>query len=355
MGLLYTKMKVFHFPERLSSLPLAAGCILPPLHVRIKPTNACNHNCAYCAYKAEGLQLGQEMNKRDFIPREKMLGIVDDLAGMGVKAVTFSGGGEPFIYPYLLDAVRKLAPTPIRFAALTNGANLKGELAEIFAQRATWLRISCDGWDGPSYAAYRKVGPGAFAQLLKNMESFKKLGGRCLLSVSLIVDQRNAAHVFEFLERMKDLGVDSAKVSPCIVSNLGAENQAYHRPIFEKVKEQIGRAVEDLHSLHFEIFDAYHELGAKFAKAYTWCPFLQILPVIGADMNVYSCQDKAYTPDGLLGSIKEQSFKKFWYSDKNNFFKINPSRDCNHHCVANEKNRLIHEYLDADREHLGFV
>jgi hypothetical protein len=83
---------------------------------------------------------------------------------------------------------------------------------------------------------------------------------------------------------------------------------------------------------------------------------LQILPVIGADLNIYSCQDKAYNmTEGLIGSIKEKSFKDFWFSDKNNFFKINPSVHCNNHCVANDKNKLILEYLDSDEEHLSFV
>ena len=83
---------------------------------------------------------------------------------------------------------------------------------------------------------------------------------------------------------------------------------------------------------------------------------MQILPVIGADLNIYSCQDKAYNFDcGLIGSIQEVRFKDFWFSGKDKFFKIDPSSDCVHHCVADAKNRLVHEYLEADPEHLGFV
>ena len=38
---------------------------------------------------------------------------------------------------------------------------------------------------------------------------------------------------------------------------------------------------------------------------------------------------------GLLGSIRDQSFKKFWFSDENkhNLYKLNPLNDCQHHCV----------------------
>jgi len=71
---------------------------------------------------------------------------------------------------------------------------------------------------------------------------------------------------------------------------------------------------------------------------------------------IYPCQDKAYNlKKGLIGSIKNQRFKEFWFSEKDNFFKIVPSRDCNNHCVANTKNNLILEYLEADKGHLGFV
>jgi len=356
MGLLYTKLKIFHYKEKIDSLPFQKEEILPPIHIRIKPTNACGHNCWYCAYKADNLQLGKDMNKRDFIPKEKMAEIIDDLVEMGVKAVTFSGGGDPFYYPYLLDAVKKLAQTPIKFASLTNGARLQGEVAEIFAHRGTWLRISIDGWDDESYSFYRGVSKGEFTKVMKNMENFKRLGGPCYLGVSFIIDKHNAGHVYTFIKKLKDTGVNSVKVSPCIVSNDGAENNAYHRPFFDLVKEKAKKAIEDFADNTFEIFDAYHELDVKFKKDYTWCPYLQILPIIGADLNIYPCQDKAYNLDeALIGSIKDQRFKDFWFTDKNKFFKVNPAKVCNHHCVANEKNRLIGEYLSADSEHLGFV
>lgn len=356
MGLLYTKMKVFHFKDKLDSLSEATDKIMPPVHIRIKPTNVCAHNCCYCAYRADNLQLGKDMVKKDFIPKEKMMGIIDDIVVMGVKAVSFSGGGDPFYYPYLLDTIRKLSQSPVKFASLTNGARLEGETAEIFAHNGSWLRISIDGWDEESYSSYRGVPVGEFTKVMSNMENFKKLGGKCYLGVSLIVDKSNASNVYDFIGRLKNIGVDSVKIAPCIVSNEGIENNEYHRPFFNKVKEQVKKAVRELASNEFEIFDSYHELDNKFEKEYTWCPYLQILPVIGADLNIYPCQDKAYNlDDGLIGTIKEQSFRDFWQSNKDKFFKINPSLVCNHHCVANVKNKLILEYIDTDIDHLGFV
>lgn len=356
MGLLYTKMKIFHFKDKIDSLPKTTDKIMPPIHIRMKPTNICNHNCWYCAYRADNLQLGIDMKRRDYISQEKMMEIINNVVDMGVKAITFSGGGEPFCYHYLLETVKKLSQTSVKFAALTNGARLQGEVAKIFAYCGTWLRVSMDGWDDESYSSYRRVPEGEFTKVMSNMENFKKIGGKCYLGVSLIVDKNNAPYIYKFIERLKNIGVDSVKISPCIVSNDGIENNKYHQPIFEKVKQQVEKAIENLAEDKFEVFDAYHELDEKFKKEYTWCPYLQILPVIGADLNIYSCQDKAYNlGEGLVGSIKNQRFRDFWFSDKNKFFKTNPSVHCNHHCVANAKNKLILDYLNVDKKHLEFI
>jgi MoaA/NifB/PqqE/SkfB family radical SAM enzyme len=349
-------MKIFHFREKLESLSRQSGTILPPVNVRIKPTNVCNHSCSYCAYRAENLQLGQDMDLLDFIPREKMLEIVDDLAVMGVRAVTFSGGGDPFCYPYLLETVERLAETTVKFAALTNGVRLNGKLAEVFAGHATWLRISVDGWDDNSYSMYRGCPEGEFSRVMANIENFKKLGGSCYLGACIVVDRRNCSHVHDLIRRLCDAGIDSIKVAPCIVSNSGSENNCYHQPISSVVKEQIARAMAEFNGKRVEIFDSFHTQLETFAKDYTWCPYLQITPVIGADQNVYSCHDKAYNlTQGLLGTIRAASFKDFWFSDKNSFFGIDPSVACNHHCVVDGSNRQILEYLEADPEHLDFV
>lgn len=356
INLLYTKMKIFHFLEKLNSLPIDNKEMLAPLHIRIKPTNVCNHHCYYCAYRTKKMQIGKDMVESNFIPRIKMLELIDDMIKMQVPAVTFSGGGEPFCYPYLLEAVHKLSSSSVKFAALTNGSLLKDEVAEAFAAHAKWVRISIDGWDDDSYSAYRRVSHGEFSKVIANIKNFKKMRKACYLGVSIIVDRKNSAHLYRLIKKLKDCGVDSVKIAPSIASDSRKKNNAYHEKILPVVKKQIYRSTKEFTKNGFEIFDSYHSQLETFEKKYTWCPYLQILPVIGADQNVYSCQDKAYNLDqGLIGSIKNQRFSDFWFSDKHKFFKINPSLNCSHHCVADSKNTLVMEYLNADKRHLCFV
>ena len=126
--------------------------------------------------------------------------------------------------------------------------------------------------------------------------------------------------------------------------------------VWEKVCTVIGKP-EWIEDEKFKIIDHYHEFPERFDKGYQTCPSMQFLTIIGADSKVYSCHDKAYTKLGLLGSIENQRFKDFWYSDKNRerMQAINPSTDCQHHCAEHKRNLLLHEYLAVDSEHMEFV
>ena len=355
-NLLYTPYKIFHFSEKLNSLAPNDTPITPPLHIRIKPTNLCNHHCWYCAYRADDLQLGESMNEKDEIPEPKMMEIIEDIIEMKVKAVTFSGGGEPFLYKPLLKVVRRLTDSSVQFAALSNGSRLDGELAEAFANHATWLRISLDGWNDESYQEYRGTRLGEFSQLLERLETFSKLSGSCYLGISLNVDQKNAPHIRETVLKLQEAGVQSVKIAPCILSNDAQECNDYHNPVYSMVRKQIEQILEETVNDPLEIFDSYHRFEAWIDKDYNWCPFVQILTVIGADLNVYSCQDKAYNlREGLIGSLQHQSFQEFWLNDREKFYRVHPPKDCKNHCVSNQKNQMIWEYLHTHPIHRQFV
>lgn len=352
----YSRLKILRYPEKLRSLPPDEPALLAPLHVRLKPTNRCNHACAYCAYRSDALQLGRDMDPRDEIPREKLLEIVDDLVAMGVGALTLSGGGEPLLHPDLPEALDRLAPSAMRVACLTNGSRLSGGLAERLAFRASWVRVSIDGWDGESYARIRGCRADEFDRVMGNLRAFKALGGPCTLGAAIVVDAANAPHVGSLIDRLRDAGVDSVKVSPCIVSNDGAANNRHHAPHFRLVRDAVQAARGRHADGRFELFDAWHEVTEDYRKPYRYCPYIQILPVIGADLRLYACHDKAYNlACGALGSLRDTPLRDLWFADKARLLAIDPSRDCDHHCEADGKNRLVLEWLGLAPDHLPFV
>jgi len=354
MSRIYSDLKFLRYPEQIQAW--REHTVTAPVHVRIKPMNHCNHNCWYCAYRYDALQLGEDIDLKDQIPAEKMDEIIDDLIDMGVQAVTFSGGGEPMIYKPLPECVEKLATAGIKVATLTNGSNLKGHVADAFAEHGTWIRVSMDAWDGPSYAKSRGIKDNAFDALIDNMRAFIARKSDCVLGVSFIIGQDNHEHIHDTCALLKDVGVDHVKLSGVVVDNDVPGNNTYHDEIRSSVETQIERAMS-LNGNGFSVVNHYHALTERFEKTYTTCPFLQYLTVIGADCKVYTCQDKAYTETGILGSIENRRFKEFWFSEENKkaLYDLNPSVSCGHHCVAHGKNLAILEHLNVDNDHGAFV
>lgn len=166
----------------------------------------------------------------------------------------------------------------------------------------------------------------------------------------------NHQRIAEVCGLLKDCGVNHVKVSAAVVGNDAADNNAYHRSIKEEVARQIGMA-QLLADSGFSILNHYHDLEERFEKHYHRCAFLQFLTVIGADQNVYTCQDKAYTESGRMGSLVDRTFREFWFSEENRRFlnSFDPALQCRHHCVTHPKNLAIHEYLSLDQEHSHFV
>lgn len=353
MGTVYSALKVFGYPDyaRPSQGPLRA-----PVHIRIKPVNACNERCWYCAYRLDDLSLGGEMQLRDRIPPGKMFEIVDDALAMGVKAVTFSGGGEPLIYPQLPEVVRRLAAGGIKIGCLTNGVALHGEIAETLADHASWVRVSIDAADAETYARSRRVPPEFFERVLDNVRTFVRISTGAVAGFSFIVTRENAGAIQAFCTLAKRVGARHVKISACVVSNDAAETSAYHQPIAATVGEEIARA-RALEDDEFAVLDHYHALPERFERSYHACPMVEYLTVIGADCSVYTCQDKAYTESGMLGSIKERRFRDFWHSTENaeRVRGWDAAQACAHHCVSHAKNLLLTEFRALDPEHAAFV
>ncbi len=352
----YSQVKMFYFRDKLQRLESREAT--PPIHVRLKPTNRCNHRCFYCCYRNKNLYLNQLFNEEDMIPLEKMREITRDLHEMGVQAVTFTGGGEPLIYPSIVETAEYLLNHGIKVATLTNGAALTGDTARVLAGGASWVRVSIDGADSQSLMRSRGVGVEEFEKIIGNIEHFAKIKHKdCELGINFIITKLNWKKTYDFLKLMRDKGVDHVKISECIVSTGGDANNAYHQDYFDMLKQEISRASVDLNSDSFKIFDKFHDLDDKFDKQYTWCPFIHFLNVIGADQTVYTCQDKAYTRKGVLGSLKSQSLRQLWESDeyRRRLLSIDPGRDCDHHCVSHGKNISLLDYLTTDRRHLEFV
>ena len=96
-------------------------------------TPVCNKNCEYCFRELEEPAQLLDIN----------LGILNNLVNMGVTRITFSGG-EPFLYPNVLELIKAAHDYGITCHVITNGAPLNSENFEEYLQYVDKISFSCD-------------------------------------------------------------------------------------------------------------------------------------------------------------------------------------------------------------------
>lgn len=349
----YSQLKIFYHQEVLKSLLEGKRC--NPLYIRIKPTNRCNHNCEYCHYRNAYLNL-DEYNPMDEIPREKMLEIIGDMVLMKVKAVTFSGGGEPLLYPYIEETMENILKAGIDLSIITNGCLLKGKKAMLLA-KAKWVRISVESINDDEYCAVRGIKKGSFVELCQNIKNFAEIKqDSCELGINVVVGKDNYKELRDIAHLMKNLGVNHVKYSPLITNDANG----YHEEIKDKVTEVLNELQKEMETDRFKIINLYtgdFANSVMFERQYSKCPMKEFVCVIGANSKVYYCHDKAYLSNGRVCDLSNQSLKETWWSDKVTelFDRFDAMKCCKQHCVYDSRNELLNSFLEMDKNHVNFI
>lgn len=349
----YSDLKVFYHTDKIECLK--ENRRTAPVYIRIKPTNLCNQRCYYCIYNNDIVWDERSVNRKESIPWEKMQEIIKDIAEMGVRAVTFTGGGDPLCYHSIIPTLQLVKRNQIDFALITNGQALEGDVAKELCE-AKWVRISLDSAKSETYKRIRRVE--THQKVLDNIANFaiSKVNS-CVLGINFVVTKENYDQIFDMCRIAKSLGVNNIKFSPIVIREKTAE---YHKEIHQMVEKQLINAKKELVTDKFTIIDKYTcdlWMDKCYQKYYKKCYVKELFTIIAADQKVYYCIDKAYIPSGIVGDIREQSFKDMWFSEETTrkFHEMDASVECNFRCVYDERNILLNDLLNQDKNHINFI
>lgn len=348
----YSNLKIFGHLEEVQKVK--NGERVAPIYIRIKPTNLCNQNCYYCHYKNPYLTLDQYV-PADEIKREKMLEIVRDMKDIGVKAVTFSGGGEPLLYPYIEETMEAVLDAGIDLSIITNGTLLTGRKAELLSQ-AKWVRISLESGCAETYSKIRGVAGEAFEDLCENIREFAQNKSKdCELGINFVVGPGNYKEVYQAGKLMQSLGVNHIKYTALMSDNA----EKMHEPFKNQVIEQIHQLMDE-NEAEIKIINLYEsdfDTNAVFGRNYNFCGIKDYVTVIAANSKIYYCHDKAYLSQGEIGDISDRSFKEVWFSEETTrkFAQFDPQEVCRHHCVYDDRNELLNTFYSLDKNHINFI
>ena len=362
----YSDLKIVHHEDKLSALRWGEQII--PAQVQLIISDLCNQDCGFCAYRWSGYasnQLftqGAELavfghdNPKRWIPYEKVVEILEDCSDMGVRAIQITGGGEPTVHPQYKKIFKDVLERRLDLALVTNGARLDDESLDILTQ-ATWIRVSVDCGTAETYAQIRRVSPTGWTKVWENIRKLvtkkEQTGSDLVIGIGFVVTADNYKEIVQGTKIARDAGVDNIRLSAVFQP----DDENYFKDFYEEAASNC-RAAETLATKSFQIVNNFGDRVSdlkQHSPDYSFCGYQQFVTYIGGDLNVYRCCVLAYNERGIIGSIKNQSFKELWKSEQKRIdFENFDARQCNR-CMFNSKNKVILYALDPKPLHVNFV
>ncbi len=347
----YSPYKLVHHLDKIQQIK--NGEQVNPVQVHLVPANACNQKCSFCAYRMEGSSSNQKFIESNIIPTPKLLEIIDSLHSMGVKAVQFTGGGEPLIHPGIKEAIRKTKEYGMEIALVTNGVLLDDELIDLLKD-VSWVRISMDAAISETYQRTRKKND--FDLVINNIKKLAKVKTSTILGIGFVVNKDNWQEIYIAAKLFKELGVDNIRLSAIFTP----DGISYFDEFLAEAKWLAKETKEVLETDKFTVFNLFNDRVADLftvKQDYDSCYLKDLVPYIGADLNVYTCCILAYNNMGLIGSIKTLTFEELWqFTGKKIFYENhNPKKHCQLPCMFREKNNFLNYCVKKDVKHINFI
>ena len=135
--------KLIHHQEHLGKIERKE--VVGPIHVSVWPNNQCNFSCEYCCFAKTGRDTVQ-LSYEDFVTG------VDTLIKYGLKALEFSGGGNPIMWKYFNEGVEYAHSKNLKLSLVTNGP--LDLVPQDTLGKFNWIRVSIQS---PKHAEITKM------------------------------------------------------------------------------------------------------------------------------------------------------------------------------------------------------
>lgn len=341
----YNPNKLFHLKDKL--VAISKQEIVSPANLQVDLTNRCNNKCSWCFYDVYDLP---EFSRDQSLSKDIALNVPLEFKSIGGQSIEWTGGGEPLVYTHFVDVVQKARVIGIHQALVTNGRNLTRERLDSVID-FDWVRVSLNSASPKMYEIQH--GNDSFYRVIRHIENFaNKKSDKCILGVSMIVDDRNFHEISNMVSYAKRTGANNARIS---IPQTPKDGKLFEG-IWHLVEEQLKYAKE-YEDENFTVFTNADRLDTLNHKTRSKrCYYHHITPSLGANGVVYPCCHFKYLPQYNLGNINEMSLAEIWNGEKRRQFIETIGENCETSCWMNGKNTLS-DYIIKDPEdvpHLAY-
>lgn len=297
--------KIYHYLDEVNKT--RAGDYVNPISCEIDLSNKCMLDCSFCMYKNYRKKNNANLGKSLY---EELL---YELKEIGVKSITFTGGGEPLMNPNFNDMFLSAKLLGFEIGLITNGVKLD-EINN--PAMFKFIRVSLDAPDGIIYYEIKRALK--FDDVISNIKKAIEKGAAIGLSYVVCEANKKGIGMAEYL---------AEKLKVCYIQ---------FKPAWINGKS-------------FS-FDALNNLSGKTIVTNRYkptdnlpCQIAGLIGIIGADANVYFCCQHRGNEKFKLGSLKENSFEELWKKRISIFPDISKCPQCRYMNYAKAYNDLIEE------------
>jgi len=281
--------KVFRHPDRLKAYLNEE--LVRPITVEIHLTNKCNLKCYYCTYK----------DKRDTqtLTYDEAKLVIKRLCFMGVRGLTFSGGGEPTLHPCLVELAEYAKLLRLDVGLITNGVVLPNP--EALLRVLTWIRFSVDTNDPATYSSMK--GADKLGDVINNIKTcvLAKKSSKLPVTIGLqmVSTDRNYQELLPMLELAEHLKVDYFQFRP-------VEKGTYNINVLSHI--QVDRDIIKNRGSTISVVDSWYKWKElEEIKQYTSCPGADFIGAVDAYGDFYMCCHHVQDKTACYGSLLTQT------------------------------------------------
>ena len=311
----------------MSSLRVQRLAALPPVEVDFAISNVCNFRCWYCCDKA--VQGARPVK----MAQSHIRWILKELGRVGVKAVTFEGGGEPST-GHLANAVAACCHEGMQSGLITNGT-LRPSQVETAAALCTWVRVSLNAAYPETHRRMQGSTRTQWNLILSNVERLVK-AERLDVGLSFLLCEKNEEEVSDFIALCNELGVSYGQIK-----EMAGCGDMFRKPLLWMHLAHRSAVPIRVPSLGPKQPYAPRCYGALLTGAY-----------IDPAGEVFACCNQKGVPLYSYGVWEEgQAFEDFWNSEKRRKVvemlaggKWDANDQCSF-CKIGHVNRMLHSYV----------
>ncbi len=311
-----------------------------PVAIEIHPTAVCNHRCIHCSYK-------ERNENRASLSKEVMDKLVDSVIHMGIRAVYFSGGGEPTLYPGLGDYIDKLHANNVECSIITNASCFDQMGLIRIADKLNYIAISVPAVSEDIFETI--TGTRNMEEVLALPGKIKQIHGENspILGSRIVLTNKNYKDVGKFLEVIKEKQFDYALFK--IVRDYEDNGQGLSADEEEYLKTEI-QEYQDMDENFTNLKSIFGYRKMPEFKNKCWVNQYGMIANVSTDGKVYPNIVEIDRLEFCIGDLNEETLEEMWNSDRHKKVKEISNQKWNNqeckNCRAMAYNRIINETMD---------